>query len=122
MYRDMSDKEKDKECLEVYNKFWKPIVERKGKINKKQLMRELWDWHYQMEQIPIIECEITGGALSKIGYSAEQVLGLYREDLEENYLHKSTTIDDVTNTLKDKTLTDKEKLIEIQEYFEIEEL
>lgn len=120
MDKHMSDKEKDKECEKVYKEFWKPIVEKKGRIDKKQLMRELWDWHYQMEQIPIIESEITGGLLSKIGYSAEQVLGVYREKLEENYLYKDSVVSDVTDILKDKAMNNKDKLKEIQEYLEID--
>ena len=102
-----------KESWEVYNDFWKDIVEKKGEIDKDQLVRELYDWHYVMEQLPSIYSEITGGLLSKPMYSKETVLSAYydanQRDVEENYVDKS----DIKSIIQGTKQTDKEKLMEI---------
>ena len=105
----------------VYNEFWKSIVERKGRINKTQLMKELFDWHYVMKQIPKVYCEVTNSRLSKVMYSAETVIGVYHEELTNNYLDKESVRHDIADILMSKN-SSKTKLREIKEYLEIEDI
>ena len=61
-----------------YIKFWKDIVENPdGTINKKQLMRELSDFTFVMDEVPKVYDEITGGMLSKINYYASGVIEMH---------------------------------------------
>jgi hypothetical protein len=108
-----------KDYEKVYNEFWKPILEEKGRFNKTQMKKELWDWHYAMDQIGKVYCEITNGLLSKPMYPAETVIGVYQDDLEKNYIPRDTMNDDIKNILKEK-VSAKQKLKEIIEYLEIE--
>lgn len=60
---------------EVYNSFWKELVENDdGTFNKDALMRELSDYKFLLDQIPLIYDHVTGGLLSKVGYHADTVI------------------------------------------------
>lgn len=75
-----------------YQEFWKFIVEKDGKVDMKQVKKELYDWHFAMGEVAKVYCEVTGGLLSKPMYYAEGVIDAYRtslerlqEDWEEDY-------------------------------------
>lgn len=68
----------------VFNSFWKEIIIKDGKVDLDQVKRELFDYHAIMEEVPKVYCEITGNKLSYPNYTAEAVLGLYREELQKD--------------------------------------
>lgn len=94
--------------------FWKPIIYKKGKIDEKQVMKELSDYKFIMEQVPKVYCEITGGLLSKLMYPANVVL----EEFNERFWDKETIKDDISEILSERT-TVEDKLKEIKSYLEI---
>jgi len=52
--------------IKTYEEFWKDILEDDvGNLNKDALMRELYDFHVLLEQVPIVYEHISGGATSK---------------------------------------------------------
>ena len=83
---------------EVYNEFWKDIIENKdGTINKEQLKKELADFSVMIEEVPKVYSEITGGKLSKPLYSATTILS----EFNELHLDKSITQEDLNNMIKE---------------------
>ena len=86
----------DRKQVKESNKFWKDIIyfksgKNKGKINEKQVLRELSDWYYVMDQIPKVYCHITGSRLSKVMYSADTVIRVandYQKEFCEKYCSK----------------------------------
>lgn len=88
----MKDYEKE------YNTFWKDIVENEdGSINKEQIMKELFDYSYFIENIPKLYDNISGGYISKpmtninavIQKVEERIEQAYEEGYEEGYNHGS---------------------------------
>ena len=67
---------------EIYNEFWKSIVEKDGKLNIEQVKKELADYYFVMKQVPKVYSHITGGKLSKIMYEAETVIA-HADDYEQ---------------------------------------
>ena len=55
--------------------FWQDIIYKNGKIDEKQVMKELADFYFVMQEVPKVYCAITGGSLSKINYPSEVILG-----------------------------------------------
>lgn len=55
------------------DKFWKGIIYKDGKIDEKQVLLELADHYFMLEQIPIVYCHATGGLLSEQMYFAHAV-------------------------------------------------
>lgn len=73
---------------ETFEQFWKSIlVDYNGDLNIDAVKRELHDYHHVLEEVPKIYVEITGGMLSKPGYTAEQVLPVVREVAHRNHLY-----------------------------------
>lgn len=91
---------------------WKDIIYKDGKIDEEQVMKELEDYGFILEEVPKVYCEITGGLLSKPNYKAEVVLA----EFNERFWDKEIIKDDIADILEDK-LSDEEKLVEIKEYF-----
>ena len=75
---------------EIYDIFWKDIVEVDGVLDMDQLKKELDDFHMVMEQVPSVYCHITDGQLSKCNYSARDVIQI-AEDTEENHIQEVIT-------------------------------
>jgi len=94
--------------------FWKDIIYKDGKLDEEQVMKELADFYFIMQEVPKVYCEITGGLLSKLKYPAEVVI----REFNERFWDKEITKDDVVEILKSKQ-ADKDKLQEIKEYLEI---
>jgi len=88
--------------------FWQDIIYKNGKIDEKQVMKELADFYFVMQEVPKVYCAITGGSLSKINYPSEVILG----EFEERFWDKEIIIDDIKEMMESaKTLKDlKEEL------------
>lgn len=97
------------------DKFWEDIIYKKGKLDEKQVLKELSDFYYIMEQVPKVYDEITGGALSKLMYPAETVLGIF-EDL---HYDKKIIQDDMREIVNNLNLDLKELKKELRDYFEL---
>lgn len=95
--------------------FWKDIIYKDGKINEEQVMKELEDYSFLMEQASIVYCSITNGLLSKTNYNAETIIA----EFEENNYDKKITQDDIKSIFDDKKISNNNKLKEIKNYFGI---
>lgn len=75
---------------EIYQNNWKTIIENEdGTLNKDQVMRELSDYAFLLDQVSKVYSEVTGGTLSKTSYKAETVINLFYE----KYANKAQTLD-----------------------------
>ena len=95
--------------------FWKDIIYKDGKIDEEQVMKELEDYSFLMEQAGIVYCEVTGGLLSKVSYNAKTIIAEFQE---KNY-NKFCTQEDIKNIINNEKMSSEEKLEEIKSYFEI---
>jgi hypothetical protein len=69
---------------EIWESFWKPIVSNEdGTINIEQVKKELADFSFVMEQVPKVYCHITGDAMSKVMYKAEDVIRMADDHFNE---------------------------------------
>jgi len=97
----------------VYNSFWKDIVEKNGKLDKKQVKKEISDYKFLLDEVPIVYHEITG-CLSKTNYTADTILSLHRE----KFYKIDDVKDDILYIIEKCDGESKEKLIKsIEEYF-----
>lgn len=103
-----------RESWEVYNEYWKDLIEKNGEVSMNNLVKELCDYRYVLEQVPIVYCHITGGRMSKPNYEAHAVIA----DADDSYAEciEGCIREDLLGTLKDDTLSDKEKLELINDY------
>lgn len=80
---------KSKKQLEDYEKiyasFWKDLVEKNGKLNKDQIMRELSDYYFLLEEVPKVYDAISGGRLSYPNYFSDVMIGQFEERCQESY-------------------------------------
>ena len=85
---------------EVYNNFWKGIVENEdGTINKDQLMRELSDFKAILSEVPKVYCEVAN--LSKPLTDSQVIIqGLYK-----HWVRRDDLLDDIELMSKDGLLT-----------------
>jgi hypothetical protein len=49
---------------QVYEEFWKPIVETEGQLDKDKVMRELSDYRFLLQEVPKVYCHVSGGVIS----------------------------------------------------------
>lgn len=70
---------------EVYEDFWKPIIERDGVLDIEQLKKELFDFWQVMERVPKVYCHVTGDQVSKLLTDADTVCNLADEHYERMY-------------------------------------
>jgi len=77
-------KRNDKKALD----FWRDIIYKNGKLDEEQVLKELFDYYFVMQQVPKVYCAITNGQLSKLMYKAETIIAKYEDDLSNNYVHK----------------------------------
>lgn len=68
---------------EIYNEFWKPLIENDGKIDKEKLMNELYDYHNVMEQVSRVYMELTNGRISKPNTMAYEVIAVVNDVYSE---------------------------------------
>lgn len=84
-----SDKESDD--------FWDSVFDEEYPFNKENAYKELKDYYFVLEQLPLIYMEITGGTLSKTTYFASSVIEAYNDSVER----KLDRIDDLEYALKE---------------------
>lgn len=82
----------DPKVEELFEKFWKPILFKDGKLNMDQLKKELCDYYFIIDQVPKVYDYVTGGKVSKPNTYADAVIGEY-----ENYIQEI-----VNDTLKEE--------------------
>jgi len=76
--------------------FWKSIIYKNGKLDEDQVLKELFDYYFVMQQVPKVYYHITNGLLSKLMYTAETVTAVADDYLNKDYVHK----DDVKEPMK----------------------
>jgi len=69
----------------VYNEFWKELVEKDGVVDMTQVKKELCDFKYMIDQVPLIYEHVTGGTLSKPMYSAKTVIAQADDHSQQVY-------------------------------------
>ena len=70
--------------------FWKDIVcNEDGTINIEQLKKELCDFSVMMNEVPKVYCEVTGNAMSKPLYYADDVIAIFND----KYGNKAAGVD-----------------------------
>jgi len=96
--------------------FWKDIIYKKdGSLNEKQILKELSDFSFMMENVPKVYCAVTNHRMSKCLYPANTVISIF----EELFLDKEIAKDDVSEMIKScETLS--ELVEELRDYFEID--
>ncbi len=107
----MTEEIKNK-AKEESDSFWLPIIQDKhGNISKKKVLRELSDFSFILEQIPLIYCHITGDKLSKPMYHASTVIQQADDYYEEqhrdgmkDFLEDMETEGVITTAIKKKLL------------------
>ena len=67
----------------VYEEFWKPIIEASGEPSFDQIMRELSDYKFLMDQASKVYYHVTGGLLSKTNYHAHTVTDVADEHTQK---------------------------------------
>lgn len=81
---------KEKSAQEVYDEFWKELVENEdGTLNKEAIQNELYDFKFLIEQVPLVYDNVTGGRISKPNTYASEVINaaddLYDAKYTEGY-------------------------------------
>lgn len=74
----MNDKVK-----EVYDNFWKDIVEHEGDLDLDAVKAELYDYKTVLNEVPIVYAHATGGQLSRPEYFATDVIAHIEEYYEK---------------------------------------
>ena len=68
-----------------YKEFWKNIVEKKGKLSKDAIMRELSDYSFMMEEVPKVYDHVSGGRISYPNTYAFEVISEFNNQIEDSY-------------------------------------
>lgn len=102
------------EVEQIYNDFWKEIVENEdGSLNKLQVMKELYDYYHVMHNCSCAYDLMSCGAISKPNTYFYQVEGLFND----NYIKKDFAKDDLVDCVLCKEMTYEEIIEAIKEYF-----
>ena len=96
------------------DKFWKDIIYKNEKLNERQVLKELCDYFFLMDQARKVYCAVTNNRLSYLTYSAETIITEYEQ---ENY-DKGITQDDVRDMIK-QCNTIGELVFELEQYFNL---
>ena len=62
------------EIDKVYNDFWKPLIEKDGRLDLEQLKKELYDYHMVLQEVPKVYWYVTAGKISKPNTKSEVVI------------------------------------------------
>lgn len=100
---------------EVYNEFWKGIVEVDGVVDMQAVKNELSDFSHMLDQVPKVYMEVTRGRISKPNTYASAVIS----EFNNTHWPKGTIQDDIRDILENADLTAEEKLSEIVDYLEL---
>jgi hypothetical protein len=96
---------------QMWKKWWKPLL-KATEDPSEDVMKELADYAFILDQVSTVYCEITGGKLSKPNYPARVVLTEYEQDISDNYLCR----EDIESIVNDDNLTAEQKVQEIIKY------
>ena len=99
---------------EIYDSFWKGIVEKDGVLDIEAVKNELSDYEFILSQVPKVYCEVSGGMISKPNTYAYEVLTQFHEHFED----KEITKDDVKDII-DRSETKEELVDELKDYFSL---
>lgn len=81
------------EIESVWEKFWKNIlIDDNNQIDVKQLKKELYDYHFILDNVSKVYCEVTGDRLSYPNYSSDIVIREYNNNMDrvlEEYTQES---------------------------------
>jgi hypothetical protein len=94
----------------LWKKWWKPLLEVEDV--PEQVMKELADYKFILDQVSAVYCQITNGKLSKPNYHASTIISEYEQDLSDNYLCR----EDIEEIINDDNLTPEQKVQEIMKY------
>jgi len=89
--REVNKKESDE--------FWDSIFVDDYPFNKENAYNELADFHFILEQLPLIYMEVTGGLLSKPKYFASSVIEAFHDYLDRLQLEKDTEYEEKKSAL-----------------------
>lgn len=65
-----------KDIEQVWQEFWKPIVEKDGVLDLEQVKKELFDFWQAMQSVPKVYCHVTRDAVSKILTDPDVVISI----------------------------------------------
>lgn len=71
----------DPEVVECFLDFWWPIIEKDGRLDLAQVMRELYDYRTVMQEVRHVYDHLTNGKFSKPNTAAEYIIAA----VEANY-------------------------------------
>ena len=75
-----------KNHMDVYNEFWKPIVEdNNGALSLDKVAKELADFSDLMDRMTKLNYLCSDGVLSYPTYDAETIYSAFQEALDERY-------------------------------------
>jgi len=74
------------EIKKLYDEYWKTKVEVHGLLDRGAVMRELFDYHNMLMEVPKVYCHVTGNRISKPNTHATAVISEHddrqRDDLD----------------------------------------
>ena len=74
-----------KDNMKESYEFWKDIVYKDGKLNEEQVLKELSDYYFVLQEVPKVYCEITDGRLGKLNYFADGVIAEFHACQQESF-------------------------------------
>ena len=77
--------------------FWKDLIYKDGKLDEEQVLRELEDYYFAINEVPKVYMHITNGKLSKIMYYADTVIAEADDIISKEYVFK----DDLRDLIDD---------------------
>ena len=106
---------RERDYKKEYEEFWKEIVEESGVLDKDKVMRELSDYSFVLEQVPLVYCAVTGSRVSKPNTYAFEVI----QQFENLYAPKDWFKDDLKDIFAEEKTSAEEKLQEVKDYFNL---
>jgi hypothetical protein len=64
---------------QVYEDFWKPIIEKDGSVDLEQIKKELYDYYVFMEEVAKVYDYISGGQVSKPNTASSILIAFHDE-------------------------------------------
>lgn len=74
---------------QVYEEFWKDIIEPNGQIDMDALKRELFDYWTFMNEASKVYYAVTGGRISKVNTNADTVINEIEDYFERRQFERS---------------------------------
>lgn len=113
---------------QVWNEQWKELCTNEdGSLNLDQIQRELYDYSFMLDQVPIVYCEVAG--LSKPNTYASAIIGEYENRMNEYFKDYVKEIIEILQSIFKVNINDEPDyaagiataINEIREYANIEE-